>query len=400
MIELEEAVALTKASLAIQTKTETVSLLKAVGRVLASDIVAAVDVPAFPRSGMDGYAVFSKETRHADKNQPKKLKVVGILYASDDPQKIKPQKNSAVKIMTGAVIPAGYDAVVRQEETNGATTEVEIYQAAYSGENYEEIGGDIQKNQLVLEKNTCVTSESIGVLASLGIGQVEVFQPLRVGFVATGNELKKIGEPLATGEIYNATSYTLASYVAQGRNTVVFQEISDDQPENLVEILKKYANEVDLIITTGGVSVGEKDFVPAAMMQLGAEKLFHGVRIKPGMPVMASCWQDKLILSLSGNPFASMVNFHLFYWSILAHFFQNNHFQLRQSLTTIGNGEMQPSKIRRFVRGTIKNGVVDIPEKGHDASVFHNMVENNCLIEQPAGKALEQGQKVVIYSWQ
>lgn len=399
MIELENAVAEMKNYLSPQKETEKIYLSDAFGRVTAEKIISPIAVPSFARSGMDGYGVYWQDTKNASKKQPAKLKVIGTIHAGDDATKYSPQRGEAVRVMTGAALPTNLTSVVKQEWTNYGNAIVEIYHEIPEGKNYMAIGEDIKAQQQLIQPSEYLSSDSLGVIASVGITTVQVKKALRVGIISTGNELVSLGQKLEIGQIYNSSAYTLASYIKQSGSQVIFQVTCGDDVYLLEKILKKYQGKVDLIITTGGVSVGEKDFLPDAIDQLNGRQLFHYVDMKPGTPMMGALWQGIPILCLSGNPFATMVNFHLFYWSLLAHFLSNSKYDLKKKQVTIQCGELPVNRIRRFYRAFYFEGKVLIEEKKHQSSIFHNTINTNCLVEQPKNSMLLNGEKATIYQW-
>lgn len=399
MIELEDAIELAKHALSSQQETEHLPIEEAFGRVTGAAVFSPVAVPSFPRSGMDGYAIFAEDAQGASKEEPVTLTVVGTLFAGDDPERLSPSPGEAVRIMTGAGVPGAMDAVIKQEWTDLGDKTVQLFREVARGTNYSPIGEDIAAGQEIFPARHYLNSTSIGILASMGLETVEVLKPLRVGIISTGSELVFPGERLARGKIYNSNLYTLASFIRASQAELVFTAISSDDPAEFAHIYNVYADDIDLLITTGGVSVGEKDFMPQAIKEINGRELFHYVNMKPGTPMMASKEGERLILSLSGNPFASLVNFHLFYWETLAHFYQNPHFGLKREEGVIRAGEMKPGKLRRFVRANVKAGQVDITAKNHHSSVFHNLAESNCLIEQQAGQTLKAGDKVQLCYW-
>ncbi|MFD1672397.1 gephyrin-like molybdotransferase Glp [Agrilactobacillus yilanensis] len=399
MIELEQALALIKQQITVQENTVVVTLPEALGRVTSSEIVAKTAVPNFARSGMDGYAIFAADTHTASPQTPVTLKVLGTVLAGEAVDQYHAQPGTAVKIMTGAPIPDGYDAVVRQELTDYGTETVTITRAMTKGKNFGPIGEDVAQGQVIFPKYTYLTCDSLAVLASLGYDSVSVLQPIRVGLIATGNELATPGQPLATGQIYNSSMYAIAARIRQSGGVVVFQEICQDDPQALAQLLTDYRDAVDVFLTTGGVSVGVKDFVPQVIESIGGKPLFHNVYFKPGTPVMGSVWQDKVILSLSGNPFAAIVNFQLLYWPLLAAFMNNHHFDLKRGQGKIVAGQMKSSKLPRYVRGDQDHGAIRIPANGHQSSVLHNVVAHNCLICQPPDQALSVGDEVTYLEW-
>lgn len=398
MIEVEEARAKIQQVSTQQKKVETVSILEALGRVCAEDIRAKIAVPHFPRAGMDGYAVVASETKGASMEQPVCLTVINSIFAGDSEHDFVKRQRTAVKIMTGAPIPTGYDAVIKQEWTDYGDTQVKIYQTSKAGDNYGAVGEDVQLDQKVISQYQLINSRAVGILAAQGIKEIRVLAPMKIGILATGSELVSLGTPLTSGKIYDSNLYTLAAFIQSSGSQIIFKEHCSDTIAELSRLIHEKIEEVDLLITTGGVSVGEKDYVPQVIQQLGGEQLFHFVNMKPGTPVMASLYKKRVILSLSGNPFASVVNLHLFYWSTLAHFMKCTELNLEKREVQLMEA-LKPSRIRRFIRAYEKDGVVSLVSKLHYSSVFHNTLETNCLIDQPAKKDFKKGDYVMVYYW-
>lgn len=398
MIEVEEAQNKIKQVLTQQNKVEDVPILEAIGRICAEDILAKVAVPHFPRAGMDGYAVLAKETKGASFEQPIYLNVTDSIFAGDSQRETKTETGTAVKIMTGAPIPEYYDAVIKQELTDYGDKKVAIYQEIKSGRNYGIVGEDVQLDQKVISKYQLINSRTIGILAAQGIETVKVLAPMKVGILATGSELISLGTPLISGKIFDSNLYTLASFIQVSGSNIIFKEHCIDDCNSIATFIRERAAEVDLLITTGGVSVGEKDYLPQVIQQLEGEELFHFVNMKPGTPIMASLYQDKVILSLSGNPFASVVNLHLFYWSILAYFMHCPELALKKRSVKLSES-LKQSNIRRFIRAYEEDGLVSLVSKLHYSSVFHNTLETNCMIDQPAKSVLNKGDYVTVYYW-
>lgn len=330
MIELEEAREKMTQHMKSQCETEEVALLDSLGRISGETIFAETAIPHFPRAGMDGYAVRAVETRGATAESPSCLKVVGSLVAGDSMFYCNQTNNCAIKITTGAFIPTDFDAVVPQEWTDFGQDHVKIFRSVTAGQNYAEIGEDIAFQQKILAKHQQINSRMIGLLAMQGIDKVVVLKRMKVGILATGSELVSLEEPLSVGKIYNSNLYMLAAFVKASGNEVIHLDHCSDDPEELAKRLIEISPKLDLLITCGGVSVGEKDNLPLAIKRIGGTELFHFVNMKPGTPVMGSQFQETLILSVSGNPFAAMVNLHLFYWTLLATFFNCVELNLKE----------------------------------------------------------------------
>lgn len=399
MIELEAAVLKVKERLSPQTRIESIPLAESVGRITAEAITAPAPVPAFPRAAMDGYAVAAESTAGASVLQPAVLKVIGTLFAGDNPATLQPKLGEAVRVMTGAALPLSVDSVVPQEWTDYGESQVKIVREILQGKHYVAIGEDLQEKETIIEASQYLTSESLGVLASVGAAFVHVKKKLRVGIISTGSELTEVEKPLKTAQVYNSSAYVLASYIQRSGGEVVFQTICDDEPQQFAEQLRLAHNQVDLIITTGGVSVGQKDFLPAAITENGGEILFHFVAFKPGTPVMAAVWEEIPLLCLSGNPFAALVDFHLFYWPLLAHFYQTATFELKKEQQLLRSEEIKGSGLRRFISGYSENGHVTIEKNQAKVSRFQQILHSNCLVEQLPQQPLQDGNLVTVYHW-
>lgn len=397
MIELETAKELIQEVVPKQLETEEVSLLDSLNRISGETVVAKTAVPTFSRSGMDGYAVYSDDIVDASPQHPVSLIVSSVIYAGDNEQRFG-ERGTAARIMTGAPVPAGYDTVVKQEETDGGVTHVLIYSAIEQSVNIGKIGEDISGGTPVLLKHKQISPDDIGLLASLGIQKVKVLKPLKVGIISTGNEVVNLGSSLAYGQIYNSNLYVLSSYIQLSNAQLVIAETLPDNCETIAQSIEKCIEKVDLLITIGGVSVGEKDLLPDVMAYLSAHVLFHKINIKPGTPVMASTFKDKLILSLSGNPYASTVNFHLFYWSIVSAFFQCPNCEIKSRKVKLA-ADLPPSKIRRFIRAYEEEGTAYFDMKKQRSSVRSDMLKTNGMIEQKNNQVYRAGDWITIYYW-
>ena len=297
---------------------EEISLLKAVGRVLAVDVVSPLDVPPFSRSTVDGYAVRAEDTFGAEEDNPVVLKLVGRVEVGEM-SSLSLGKGSAVEIVTGAPMPANADAAVMVENTTQKGGEIFVYKAVAKSENVMKWGSDIQKDETVLFHGTVLSSREVGVLAALGFTQVKVFKQPKVAVVSTGAEVVEPGKPLSPGKIYDVNMYTLVAAVLEsGGAPVGFGIVEDEDVELLRSTLKRAISEVDIVITSGGVSVGPKDVVPKIVGELGKPGLVvHGVAVKPGKPVAVAVANGKPVFALPGHPTSSLLMFHLLVRPIL-----------------------------------------------------------------------------------
>jgi molybdopterin molybdotransferase len=303
---------------------EAVPILEALGQVLAEDVAAGINVPPRDNAAMDGYALRTADTYGAALGRPRLLRVIDTVAAgSAAGREVTP--GTAVRIMTGAPVPKGADSVVRFEDTDeidrrasGSITEIGICAAAAVGQHIRRAGEDIAAGTVALVKGTVIRPAEVGVLASLGRSTASVISRPVVAVIATGNELVEVGQLLTPGTIYNSNSYSVAALVRRYGGVPRMLGIARDSAESLVAILRS-ARDVDMLITTGGVSLGDYDIVKDVLAQEG-EIGFWTVRMKPGKPLAFGTIRgvDKtgapraiVHLGLPGNPVSSMVSFEL-----------------------------------------------------------------------------------------
>ncbi len=286
-------------------------LLEAYNRVLAEDVVSTLDIPPFSRSTVDGYAVKAEETFGADENQPATLKVNGVVGVGEQPQ-VKVGKGEAAEIVTGAPIPEGSDAVVMVEDTEREDSELHVFSAVTSNENVMKRGSDIKKGEAVLKKGLLLGSSEIGVLAALGLTKVKVSKIPMVAVLSTGGEVTEAGKPLPSGKIYDINAYSISTAVIEsGGKPVYFGVVPDDKSE-LSKALHLALASADMVITSGGVSVGPRDYTPQIVDSLGKPGIVvYGIAVKPGKPTTVGFVGDKPVFSLPGHPTSALLVFYL-----------------------------------------------------------------------------------------
>jgi molybdopterin molybdotransferase len=305
-LRVDKALEAIRACLVPVTQAEQVPLRAALGRVLAQDIVPPIDVPGHDNSAMDGFSVRFSDLR----NENVELRQIGTAFAGKPFQgTVKP--GECVRVMTGAVMPDGTDTVVVQEVCRAEGERIAIPRGQKPGQNVRAAGEDLKAGVAVLRPGQALRAAELGLLASLGIGELSVRRRLRVAFFSTGDELASIGTPLKPGQVYDSNRYTLHGML-QGLGV----EITDlgvvrDDPALLEAAFRKAAAGADAIITTGGVSVGEADFVKQLMAKLG-EVLFWKIAMRPGRPMAFGRIGDAFLFGLPGNPVAVMVTFYQF----------------------------------------------------------------------------------------
>ncbi len=285
--------------------SEQVDLAAAAGRILARDLASPIDVPGFDNSAMDGYALHSRDM---DAAREAGLPVTQRITAGSVGERLQP--GCAARIFTGAPLPEGADTVVMQELCRVANDRVWIEMAATAGTNIRPRGNDIAAGGIVLARGTLLQAAHLGLAASVGVGAVEVTRRLRVGVFSTGDELVEPGKPLAPGQIYNSNRYQLhALLAAQGCEVIDLGSVADDFSTTR-ETLLQAASQADLVMTTGGVSVGEEDHVKAALEAIGTLHLWR-IRMKPGKPLAFGRIGDTPFIGLPGNPVSVFVTFIL-----------------------------------------------------------------------------------------
>jgi molybdenum cofactor synthesis domain-containing protein len=303
LISIEEAIDVIKNNIKPIDKVETIPIEKAAGRVLATDIIANFDVPRSNKSNMDGYALKSEET--IDK---RRFKIIGTIFAGDV-AKVKMRPGCCVEVATGAPIPDETDAVVKFEDTKRVGDEIEIFESIKPFFNVSVRGCDIKKDEIALNKGDILNPNKIGVLAVLGIKEVNVFGLPSIGIISTGNEIKPIGSALNEGDSYDINTYTLCSLISCNNGVSKSYGIVKDRFDDVESTIKKALRE-DMIIVSAGSSVGERDILVDVIKNMGEIK-FHGVSIKPGKPVFFGIVDDKPIFGFAGNPTSCLVNAYI-----------------------------------------------------------------------------------------
>jgi len=292
-------------------EAESVPILESLGRVLAGDVIAELDIPPHANTAMDGYAVLAADTEGASPESPKSLKVIGDLAAGYVTEtKVTP--GTAIRIMTGAPMPPGADAVVPFEDTRQEKEQVYIFRGVHLGANVRPAGEDVHKGEVVLRRGVRIRPQEVGMLATLGHKQVQVARRPRVAILATGDEVVEIDAPLTPGKIRNSNSYSNAAQVlACGAIPILLGIARDDVEDLTAKIRAGLAQKVDLFLTSGGVSVGDFDVVKKVLAAEG-DMTFWRVRMKPGKPFAFGQIGGVPLLGFPGNPVSAMVSFELF----------------------------------------------------------------------------------------
>lgn len=372
-------------------------LHEAMGRLLTTDIHAPISQPPFPRSPLDGYALHAIDSLGASRETPKILRVIDRSFAGK-PASRSVERGEAVRIMTGAPIPHGADCVIRQEDTDYGSTTVALYQTLNVHDNYCFAGEDYLQGDLLVSRNQRIDAGVCMVLAGAGIQTVPVNALPRVAVISTGSELQSPDNPLSEGKIYDANAAYLQARLAELQLPKVTLYQVDDNQTALEQTFSAALEHHDLIISTGGVSVGEADLTPATLEQLGAKAHFHGVDIKPGMPSAFFSLKGKPILALSGNPFACVVTFELLGRRCIAALSGDMSKAPVQEPAALKSAHLKSGAIRRFFSATVTDDhIVSICGSQQNGKT-RMLIGNNCIAELPASNdAFAPGTMISIY---
>ncbi|RLF10149.1 MAG: molybdopterin biosynthesis protein, partial [Thermoprotei archaeon] len=311
LVSVEEALAKLFERWRPQPRLEKVPLSEAHGRVLGVDVVASMDLPPYDRSAVDGYAVKAEDTYGAEEDSPVALKLAfKVPVGHTPPRGVK--HGECAYVATGSMLPEGCDAVVMVEYTKEANGQVEVYRSVAPGENVVKKGSELKQGQLMLVKGTRLTARLLGVLASLGLGVVEVVAKPRVAVVSTGPELVEPGLELREGCVYDVNSTTVSAMAKEAGCEVDVLGIVPDDLEALTSVVKRAAATHDLVLVSGGTSKGEADLLPRALAYVeDAELLVHGLALKPGKPTVLALVKGRPLVGLPGNPTSAMAVFHV-----------------------------------------------------------------------------------------
>jgi molybdopterin molybdotransferase len=372
-----------RAFLSPVTAVERLNIRAALGRVLAEDVISPVNVPQHDNSAMDGYAV-----RFADLKADGEitLDVIGTAFAGK-PFEGSAGPGQAVRIMTGAVIPRGTDTVVQQERARATQGRVAVMPMPKQGANTRSAGEDLRAGEAALKRGQPVRPAEIGMMASLGIGEVAVYRKLRVAFFSSGDELVAIGQPLGPGQIYDSNRYTIYGLLVRLGCEVLDMGVIRDTPQDVERAFREAAQAADVVITSGGVSVGEADYVKQILDRLG-QVLFWKIAMKPGRPLAYGKIGGAHFFGLPGNPVAVMVTFYQFVRDALLHLQGQTATAPLPTLKVACSSPIKKAPGRtEFQRGILArdgNGQWSVRTTGDQGSgILSSMSQANCFIILP-----------------
>ncbi|MCB8814806.1 molybdopterin molybdotransferase MoeA [Desulfosporosinus shakirovi] len=395
MIELEEALELVLSRIQ-PVETECVLISDAYNRVLATDVTSQIAMPPFERSPLDGYAYLAM----AGDLHPLRLKVVSEIPAGTFPDRdIAP--GEAAKIFTGAPIPLGANCVVRMEDTKQIGDEVTILHPVLPGSNIIPKGEEIKTGDLLLKQGFFLNPPAIGLLAAVGQEQVMVYRRPRVGLISTGAELMEAGQPLRPAKIYNSNSSTLRGMIQESGCEVLAVSIVSDEIEETLKALEMFAD-TDIVIATGGASVGDYDIMRHALARFGCEMLFWKLNLKPGTPVSVGQKEKQLFISLSGNPAAAMVTFELLVRPALRKLAGRRTVEAGRFLVKMARGFGKAGKQRRFLRAqaVFENGEIWAdPAPAQGSGILRSMIGCHLLVDVPANHGSVEPGELLMAGW-
>lgn len=375
---------------------ESVPVRDALERVLADDVIAPCNVPAHDNSAMDGYALRFDDL---DNDGETTLKIVGTAFAGR-PFSGMIGRGQAIRIMTGATIPAGADTIVPQELTRADDAQVTIPAGQRRGQNLRRAGEDLAQGGVAIAAGTRCGPAEVGLIASLGIAEVAVVRRLRVAFFSTGDELASIGKPLAPGEIYDSNRYTLYGMLTRLGCDLLDMGVIPDRPEALEAAFRDASENADVILTSGGVSVGEADFIRELVNRMG-EVSFWRIGIKPGRPMAFGRIGQAWMFGLPGNPVAVMVTFYQFVLDALEKLAGVDPLPAPALFEAVCSDAIKKRPGRReFLRGRIerKDGTISVRIAGAQGSgILKSMSDADCFIVLPEQcEGVQAGDRVLV----
>ena len=393
LITYEEALERIRKSIKPVKRTEIVSIENALDRVLAEDIVANMAVPPFNRAAMDGYAVKAEDTYGASPSKPRTLKLMQALHAGESPTKAL-GSGECIQVATGSMIPKGANAVVMVEFTEGSDGSVDVLEPVHIGENISLKGEDIEEGKLILKGGELLSPAKIGVLAALGKKEVLVYAKPQVAIVPTGTEIKEIGSVLEEGQVYDVNSYTLTVVINKSGAIPVRVSAVPDDVEGLKRAVKRLVN-YDIIVFSGGSSVGERDLLSDVIQEFG-EVIFHGIQIKPGKPTLFALMDGKPVFGMPGYPTSCLNNAYLLLLPAIRQMARLPPKLERTVKVQLANRVISSSDRTQFLTVRVRKGQA-YPVFKHSGAIT-SMAEADGYIILPINiDAIEKGQEVTVF---
>ena len=372
-LNYEEAVQLSLENVKVTKKTQYIPLEKAIGRILSKDIFCRKNMPSFNNSAMDGFAF-----KAADAG--KKVKIKSVIFAGDN-SSLSIEDGECCKIMTGAMIPDGADTIIPVENTVFFDENImHLPDNVRKGDHYRVKGEEYKEGTSIFTKGDVVDSSVIAILASQGITMVEVFEKLNIAVLSTGNELKEPWEIADEYQIYNSNSSAIISMLQEHNFDASYIGVVPDTLEDSIQFIKNL-KVYDVVITTGGISMGDADFVAEAFSRNGLEVQFHGVNVKPGRPTMMGMMGNTYVMAMPGNPLTALINTYLLSLPIIYKTNGANNYYYDFVLAKNNKAFKVKSGRANVVLGNLKNGEFNVTrENKYGSGMLAPLVESNCVM--------------------
>ena len=377
-ISLEEAIEILNENIE-KLDEEEVDLIDGLGRISSEDIYSKINNPPFNKSAMDGYAL-----KFEDGFLDNELKVIDKIFAGNYSEEVL-EKNTCIRIMTGAPIPEGANSVIKQEDVELIDDKIKIKKALKEYENICLEGEDIKKNSLIINKGKKLDYADIGLLASTGVQRIKVYKKPRIVFLSTGDEVVDINYNLTYGKIYNSNKYSIISRLKELNYEMKNINHINDNFEEIGNFINDISKDFDIIITTGGVSVGEKDLLKEAIKSINGDRVFWKINIKPGSAMLFSKVNNKPVISLSGNPTAALTTFELLARPMLDRLSGKDILEIKREKAILKGEFKKIANKKRYLRGHYYiedcKQYVYITQTKSGNGILSSAINSNCIIE-------------------
>ena len=370
MISVEQAIDIVNLNVAAIKQSETLALTNAHNRVLSKDVISPINMPPFRQSAMDGYAV----KLHDDSN----YEIIDEVKAGDNHQPILKQ-GQATRIFTGAPVPDTADAIIIQEHTSVLGKQLTANRLVANNANIRPLGEQIGKGDTALKKGTKLNAAGVAFLTSLGFTEVEVYKSSSIGIVVTGNELAKAGDPLEYGQIYESNAIMLTSALNNlGYSNIEIKTVEDNY-KSTFNLLEHMLDKHDVLLVSGGISVGDYDFVGKALVENGVQQLFYKVKQKPGKPLFFGKKEETYVFALPGNPASALSCFYIYANTALQRLSGNLKFKLEKTTARSISNFQKKGNRAQFLKAIYSNDKVQILE-GQNSSMIRTFAMANALV--------------------
>ena len=373
---------------------ESVRIDFALNRVLAEDLIATKNVPSFNRSPLDGYCFNYEETIGSSEKNPKYFEIIEEVPCGKVATK-KLGKNQTIKLLTGAKMPEGANSVIRYEDIEIKDGKLVLKYELKENQNVILIGEDVKEGMTLAKKGQVVDMGVVGIAASLGIRELKVYKKIKVGFISTGSELLEIDEKFIDGKIFNSNKYIFDAIFKKYNIEIKYFGIVYDDIENLKKVFNEASSECDIVISTGGVSVGDYDLVDKALIGLGFDIFVKGINMKPGMACCFAKRNDKIVLGLSGNPMSSVTTFYAVVLPAIKKMMGYNNYQNEFFKVELKNTFNKKVGKLRFLRAKVEveNGkLVANLNLDQGNIVIKSLIDCNAMVMVENGAEVKEGE--------